>query len=51
MIDIVMQERELREAWRSVANAKLVEYKRQCWRLAMLVRQGVIDKQAAIDRL
>jgi hypothetical protein len=44
-------ERELREAWRAVANAKLVEYRRQCWRLSILVRQGIIPKPAAIDRL
>jgi hypothetical protein len=44
-------ERELCEAWRAVANAKLTEYRRQCWRLALLVRQGVLDKAAAIDRL
>ena len=42
---------ELTEAWRAVANAKLVEYRRQCWRLAGLVRQGLVDKQAAVDRL
>jgi hypothetical protein len=45
------QDRELLAAWRAVANAKLVEYRRQCWRLAMLVRQGVIDKTVAVDRL
>jgi hypothetical protein len=45
------QERELLEAWRAVASAKLAEYRRQCWRLAMLVRQGMIDKAAAVDRL
>jgi hypothetical protein len=44
-------EQELLEAWRSVATAKLAEYRRQCWRLSMLVRQGVVDKGAAIDRL
>ena len=44
-------ERELREAWRAVANAKLVEYRRQCWRLSILVRQGTVDKVAAVDRL
>ena len=44
-------ERELLEAWRAVANAKLTEFKRQCWRLSMLVRQGVLDKIAAVDRL
>jgi hypothetical protein len=45
------QDRELIEAWRAVANAKLVEFRRQCWRLAMLVRQGSVDKAAAVDRL
>jgi hypothetical protein len=43
--------RELTEAWRAVANAKLAEYRRQCWRLAGLVRNGTVNKQAAIDRL
>jgi len=43
--------RELREAWRAVANAKLTEFRRQCWRLSMLVRRGTVDKQAAVDRL
>jgi hypothetical protein len=46
-----VQDRELREAWRNVANSKLVEFRRQCWRLSMLVRQGVVCKQAAVDRL
>jgi hypothetical protein len=45
------QDRELIEAWRAVANAKLTEFRRQCWRLAMLVRQGFVDKAAAVDRL
>jgi hypothetical protein len=45
------QERELRKAWCAVANAKLVEYRRQCWRLAIFVRQGTVDKVAAVDRL
>jgi hypothetical protein len=45
------QDRELIEAWRAVANAKLVEYRRQCWRLAILVQQGVVAKADAIDRL
>jgi hypothetical protein len=48
---MTMQDRELLEAWRAVANAKLTEFRRQCWRLAMLVRQGVVDKMAAVDRL
>jgi hypothetical protein len=42
---------ELREAWCAVANAKLVEYRRQCWRLAIFVRRGTVDKVAAVDRL
>jgi hypothetical protein len=45
------QERELLEAWRAVAKAKLAEYRRQTWRLALLSRQGVVDKAAAVDRL
>jgi hypothetical protein len=45
------QDLELIEAWRAVANAKLVEYRRQCWRLAILVQQGVVPKDDAIDRL
>jgi pantothenate kinase-related protein Tda10 len=44
-------EAELIEAWRAVANAKLAEYRKQCWRLAGLVRQGVVPLQAAVDRL
>jgi hypothetical protein len=45
------QDRELIEAWRAVANAKLIEFRRQCWRLAILVQRGEIDKAAAVDRL
>jgi hypothetical protein len=44
-------ERELLEAWRAVANAKLVEFRRQAWRVAALVRAGVVDNSAAADRL
>jgi hypothetical protein len=44
-------ELELREAWRAVSNAKLVEYRRQAWRLALLASQGVVPKSDAIDRL
>jgi hypothetical protein len=47
-----MKDRELLvEAWRAVANAKLTEYRRQCWRLAHLARQGTIDRTAAVERL
>jgi hypothetical protein len=41
----------LLEAWRAVANAKLIEFRRQCWRLAILWRKGAITKQNAVDRL
>jgi hypothetical protein len=44
-------EQELMEAWRAVANAKLAEYRRQSWRLAGLVSNGIVTKQAAVDRL
>jgi hypothetical protein len=45
------EDRELIEAWRAVANAKLAEYRRQCWRLALLVRRGVITKATTVERL
>jgi hypothetical protein len=48
---MINQDRELIEAWRAVANAKLAEYRRQSWRLALLVRQGALDRAAAVDRL
>jgi hypothetical protein len=51
MTALTPQERELREAWRAVANAKLAEYRRQCWRLATLIRHGVVDRVGAADRL
>jgi hypothetical protein len=44
-------ERELLEAWRAVANAKVAEFRRQCWRLALLTRQGMVGKVEAVDRL
>jgi hypothetical protein len=44
-------EKELLVAWRAVANAKLTAFREQCWRLAMLVRRGMIDRIAAADRL
>jgi hypothetical protein len=46
-----MSERELIEAWRAVANAKLQEFRRQAWRLADLTRRGLVPKAAAVDRL
>jgi hypothetical protein len=45
------EDRELLKAWRAVANAKLIEYRRQSWRLALLTKQGVVSKAAAVDRL
>jgi hypothetical protein len=45
------QAAELHKAWRAVANAKLAEYRRQCWRLAGLVAQGAITKTDAVDCL
>jgi hypothetical protein len=45
------EDRELIEAWRAIANAKLTEYRRQCWRLALLVRRGIITRTATVDRL
>jgi hypothetical protein len=44
-------EKELLVAWRAVANAKLTAFREQCWRLAMLVRRGMIERTAAVDRL
>lgn len=44
-------DKELLEAWRAVANAKLAEFRRQAWRLALLVRRGAVDRVAAVDRL
>jgi hypothetical protein len=46
-----LAEHELLKAWRAVANAKLVEYRRQTWRLAILVKHGTVNKARAIDRL
>jgi hypothetical protein len=45
------QKAEFLEARRAVANAKLIEYRRQCWHLAGLVSQGTVDKADAIDLL
>jgi hypothetical protein len=40
---------ELNETRRAVANAKLVEFRKQCWRLAGLCARGDVELQAAID--
>jgi hypothetical protein len=47
----ISTQRELIDAWRCVANAKLTEFRKQAWRLAGLVRQGLVDGPAAVDRL
>ena len=39
------------EARRAVANSKLCEFRKQCWRLAHLVRTGTIDRVIVIDTL
>jgi hypothetical protein len=44
-------EAECITAWRAVANAKLVEFRWQCWRLANCVRQGTVPKADAVDVL
>jgi hypothetical protein len=51
LVMIADKETEVREAWRAVANAKLVEYRHQTWRLAHLVRQGTIKMADAVDGL
>jgi hypothetical protein len=45
------EDRELIEAWRAVVNPKLAEFRRQCWRLAILVRRGMITRTATVERL
>jgi hypothetical protein len=45
------QNEEFRETRRAVANSKLSEWRKQCWRLAILSRQGVVEKIAAVDLL
>ena len=45
------EDREFLETRRAVANAKLVEYRRQCWRLAYLMSRGLVGKAAAVDLL
>ena len=45
------QEQEFLETRRACANAKLIEFRKQCWRLAILSRQGIVEKLAAVDLL
>jgi hypothetical protein len=45
------QEEEFRQTRRAVANSKLSEFRKQCWRLAILCRQGAVEKIAAVDLL
>ena len=48
---IAYEEREIREAWQAVANAKLIEFRRQAWRLALLVSAGKLKMADAVDGL
>jgi hypothetical protein len=48
---IAYEEREIRKAWQAVANAKLVEFRRQAWRLALLVSAGKLKMVDAVDGL
>jgi hypothetical protein len=48
---IKREDTELLEAWRAVANAKLVEFRNQAFRLALLSAEGVIRKSQGVDRL
>jgi hypothetical protein len=48
---IAYEEREIRKAWQAVANAKLVEFRRQAWRLALLVSAGKLKMADAVDGL
>jgi hypothetical protein len=48
---VTAADKELLAAWRAVATAKLAEFRRQCWRLAALVRQGFLERTAAVDQL
>jgi hypothetical protein len=45
------QAAEFLEARPAVANAKLLEFRKQCWRLAHLARQGTVSKADAVDLL
>jgi|ERR1700704_1763375 hypothetical protein len=45
------EEAEFRATRRAVANAKLAEYRNQCWRLANLARRGIVQKSNAVDLL
>ena len=45
------QAEEFRATRRTMANAKLKTFRAECWRLAILARRGVVEKQAAVDLL
>jgi hypothetical protein len=45
------QAAEFLEARPAVANAKLLEFRKQCWRPAHLARQGTVSKADAVDLL
>jgi hypothetical protein len=42
---------EFRETRRALTNAKLAEFRKQAWRLAILARRGVVNKVNAVDLL
>jgi hypothetical protein len=48
---MTVAEHELLETRRAVANAKLKEYRNQCWRLAILASRGTVKKDEAVDLL
>jgi hypothetical protein len=47
----VSQATEFTAARMCVANAKLTAYRAECWRLAILSQQGIVDRIAAVDLL
>ena len=49
--EAVCQEQAFRDARMSVANSKLVEFRKQCWRLALLSQQGAVIRSDAVDLL
>jgi hypothetical protein len=42
---------EFRQTRGAMANCKLAEFRRQCWRLADLAHRGIVHKQNAVDLL
>jgi hypothetical protein len=48
---VILGRPDFRETRRAVASAKLIEYRKQCWRLAGLARQGLVHRVHAVDLL